>query len=115
MNAQEVSDLLYTQSGLKGVSGMSEDVRALLESPSVEASEAIELYCHSAAKQIAGMLPVLGGLDVLVFTGGVGEHAAPIRDKIIQQLRWAGDFIDVVVQADEEIIMAKAFAELSSN
>lgn len=114
MTAQDVSDLLYLRSGLKGVSGLSEDVRILLESPNLEAREAIELYCQSAAKHIAGMLPTLGGLDVLVFTGGVGEHAAPVRDKIVQRLRWAGDFPVIIIQADEEIIMAKAFASLSN-
>ena len=103
MTAQAVSDLLYRDAGLRGVSGISADMRELLASPAGEA-----LYCYLAAKQIAGLLPALGGLDALVFTGGIGEHAAPVRDRIIEHLRWVGDFIVHVIPTDEEIVIAEA-------
>ncbi len=67
-----LSDLLYHNAGLKGVSGISDDMRELLHSKTEAAIEAIELYCTLAAKQIAGLVPSIGGLDALVFTGGIG-------------------------------------------
>lgn len=103
-----LSDLLYHNSGLKGVSGISDDMKELLHSKTSSAIEAVELYCTLAAKQIAGLVPSVGGLDALVFTGGIGEHAAPIRDNIIARLRWIGDFKVYVIPTDEELVMAKA-------
>jgi acetate kinase len=82
MSVVEVSDLLYHESGLKGVSAISGDMQELLASNTPAAHEAVELYCTLAAKEIAGMLPVLGGLDALVFTGGIGENSPVIREKI---------------------------------
>ncbi len=108
MTAVEVSDLLYQNTGLKGVSGVSGDMRTLLESTRPEAKEAVELYCYLAAKQIAGLLPALGGLDMLVFTGGIGEHAEPVREQIVSHLRWIGDFAVYVVPTDEEVVIAEA-------
>ncbi len=103
-----LSDLLYHNAGLKGVSGISDDMKELLHSKTPSAIEAIELYCTLAAKQIAGLVPSIGGLDALVFTGGIGEHAAPIRDKITARLRWIGDFPVYVIPTDEELVMARA-------
>jgi len=103
-----LSDLLYHNAGLKGVSGISDDMKELLHSKTPSAIEAVELYCISAAKQIAGLLPSIGGLDALVFTGGIGENAAPIRDKITARLRWIGDFSVYVIPTDEELVMARA-------
>lgn len=103
-----LSDLLYHNAGLKGVSGISDDMRELLHSKSPSASEAIELYCLIAAKQIAGLVPAIGGLDALVFTGGIGENAKPIRDKITARLRWVSDFNIYVIPTDEELVMAKS-------
>lgn len=103
-----LSDLLYHNAGLKGVSGISDDMKELLHSKTPSAIEAIDLYCTLAAKQIAGLVPSIGGLDALVFTGGIGEHAAPIRDKITARLRWIGDFPVYVIPTDEELVMAKA-------
>jgi len=72
------------------------------------AHEAIELYCTLAAKEIAAMLPALGGLDALVFTGGIGKNAPAIRDKIISLLQWVGDFSVLIIPTDEEFVMANA-------
>ena len=106
MTIDEVHRLLYLESGLLGVSEISADIRDLLASKTPKAQEAVDLYCHLAARQIAGLLPALGGLDVLVFTGGIGENAAPIRERITSLLRWVGDFSVYVLPTDEERVIA---------
>ena len=108
MPVSEITELLYHQSGLKGVSGISGDMQELLESKSAAAQTAVELYCHLAAKQIAGLLPSIGGLDALVFTGGIGENATSVRERIVNLLRWAGDFPAYVIPTDEESVIAEA-------
>jgi acetate kinase len=107
MPVSEVTELLYYQSGLKGVSGISGDMQELLESKRVAAQESIELYCHLAAKQIAGLLPALGGMDALVFTGGIGENAAYVRERIADLLRWIDEFSVYVIPTDEEKVIAE--------
>lgn len=108
MKLEEVDRLLYLESGLLGVSGFSADLRTLTASDKPEALEAVELYCHLAAKQIAGLLPALGGLDALVFTGGIGENNGDIRDRITKALRFLGDFPVYVIATDEEKVIAEA-------
>lgn len=108
MQLEEVDRLLYLESGLQGVSGISSDIRTLLASDKPEAREAVELYCVLAAKQIAGLLPSIGGLDVLVFTGGIGENATYVRERIVDLLRWIGDFPVYVIPTDEELVIANA-------
>lgn len=108
MTAEQVGALLYSQSGLKGVSGISGDMRELVQSEAAAAKLAIALYCRSAARQIASLLPALGGLDLLVFTGGTGQHQPVIRENIVAQLRWAGGFGVDVVPTDEEQVIALA-------
>jgi acetate kinase len=108
MTTAQVTDVLYHESGLKGVSGISGRISDLIASPAPAAKEAVALYCHLAARQIAGLLPALGGLDVLVFTGGIGEHVEPVRQTITAALRFAGDFAVEIIPTDEEIILARA-------
>lgn len=108
MKFEEVERLLYLQSGLLGVSGISADMRTLIASDKAEARAAVELYCYLAAKHIAGLLPALGGLDALVFTGGIGENNDTIREQITAHLTWLGDFSVYVIPTDEEVVMAKA-------
>jgi acetate kinase len=108
MRLEEVDRLLYLESGLLGVSGISGDIRQLLSSDKPEAREALELFCRLAAKQIAGLLPSIGGLDVLVFTGGIGENATAVRERIVDLLRWIGDFPVYVIPTDEEKVIADA-------
>lgn len=108
MSLPDVTDLLYHKSGLKGVSDISGDMRELTASTTKEASEAIDLYCYVAARQLGGLLPALGGLDVLVFTGGVGEHSAAVRDKILYYLKWLGEFSVYIIPTDEEAVIAHA-------
>jgi acetate kinase len=111
MKLAALSDLLYHNAGLKGVSGISDNMKELLQSKTDAATQAVELYCISAAKQIAGLVPSIGGLDALVFTGGIGEHAKSIRDTITARLRWIGDFPVYVIPTDEELVMAKACSD----
>lgn len=88
MSVKEVTNLLYKESGLKGLSGISHDMRDLLESNEDKAKKAVEMFCYQAAKQLAGLIPALGGLDAIVFTAGIGEGSAVIRKNICDRLKW---------------------------
>ncbi|MBR0781698.1 acetate/propionate family kinase [Bradyrhizobium iriomotense] len=94
MSVEDVQHLLYHQSGLLGVSGLSSDMRTLLASRDAAAREAVDLFVFRAAQQIAMMATTLGGLDCVVFTGGIGEHACEIRGAIGERLGWLGMRID---------------------
>lgn len=95
MSVEEIQRLLYHESGLFGVSGISADMRTLLASGEVAARDAVDLFTFRAAQQVAMMATTLGGLDCLVFTGGIGEHAREIRGAISERLAWMGVRIDV--------------------
>ncbi|WP_028345519.1 acetate/propionate family kinase [Bradyrhizobium murdochi] len=127
MSAADVERLLYRESGLLGVSGISHDVRTLLASDDPRAAEALDLFAFSVTRQVSAMANSLGGLDCLVFTGGIGEHASAVRAAICARLRWLGveldseannlsksrisakeSRIDVrVIPTDEEIMIAR--------
>lgn len=94
MSAQAVQDLLYRQSGLLGVSGLSSDMRVLEVSDAPAALEAIELFAWRAAREAGALIMALGGLDGLVFTAGIGEHDAAMRARICAHLGWLGLAID---------------------
>lgn len=98
--------LLYSESGLLGVSGISGDVRELLASKDPKAQEAIELFCYRAAQEIAALLIPLRGIDALVFTAGIGEHASLIRQKICKWLDWINVSIDEIANNNNEIIIS---------
>jgi acetate kinase len=86
----EVEQLLYKRSGLKGVSGLSADMRTLRASQSPAAHEAIELFTHRLLREAGALLAVLGGVDLIAFTGGIGEHDAALRDTLIGRLTYLG-------------------------
>ncbi len=90
MDSAALTRLLYQESGLLGVSGLSQDMRTLLASDRLEAREAIDLFCYRIVREIGSLAAALGGLDALVFTGGIGEHAAPVREKVCMALAWLG-------------------------
>ncbi len=90
MSVSEIEDTLGTKSGLFGVSDISSDMRDLLASDSPAAAEAIDLFVYQACKKIGALAATLGGLDALVFTGGIGENAAPIRERILKGSEWLG-------------------------
>lgn len=94
-----IEDLLYRQSGLLGVSGISGDIRVLMASEAPAAREAIELFTYRVALETGAMAAALGGLDGLVFSAGIGEHAAPIRAAICARLAWMGLDLDPAANA----------------
>jgi acetate kinase len=109
LSLDQLEDLLYRKSGLLGLSGISPDMRVLLESGRTEAIEAVDYYCYSAARHAASLVPALGGLDAMVFTGGVGENAGPVRARILSHLKWLNVPMErvYVVPANEELTMAR--------
>ncbi len=98
-DAAALRDLLYFRSGLLGVSGLSSDMRVLLDSPDPRAAEAVELFCARAARETAAMACALGGLDALIFTAGIGENAAPVRARIASRLAFLGVRLDPAANA----------------
>ena len=94
MSPQEVSDLLYEKSGLLGVSGISDDMRRLLATYDPRAERAIDLFVYRIVRELGSLASALGGLDALVFTGGIGEHATEIRKRVCVGLRWLGIELD---------------------
>ena len=94
MDAGSVSELLYHQCGLLGISGISHDMRELLASADARAAEAVDLFVYRALAQIGSLVAALEGLDAIVFTAGIGEHAAPVRERICRGLGWLGLEID---------------------
>jgi len=110
MDADRIEDLLYHHSGLLGVSGISNDMRALLASEDLRAAEAIELFVYRIAREIGALVASLGGLDGLVFTGGIGEHAAKIRRRVCERSRWLDIILDHEAneRGDERIPLRRA-------
>ncbi|MBI3937842.1 MAG: acetate/propionate family kinase [Betaproteobacteria bacterium] len=99
MSPQEVNDLLYNRSGLLGVSGLSADMRVLLAADHPHAREAVALFVYRACRELGSLAAALGGLDALVFTGGIGEHAAEIRARVCEQSAWLGIDLDASANA----------------
>jgi len=89
-SADELDSCINRQSGLKGLSGISSDMRELHASNESAAQLAIDVFVHTARKGIAAMAASMGGIDLLVFTGGIGEHDHIVRDSIVEGLHWAG-------------------------
>jgi len=94
ISARRLERLLNEESGLRGVSGMSGDMRALLGSSAPAARLAVELYCRRARKYVGAYLAALGGADAILFGGGVGENAPDIRARILDGMSWAGIELD---------------------
>ena len=94
--AQAMNTLLNKESGLLGISGTSGDMRDLLDKApkDIRAAEAVDLFCYRAKKYIGAYAAVLGGLDLLVFAGGIGEHAPEIRERICHGLDFLGIRLD---------------------
>ena len=131
--ATTMEDLLYHRSGLLGVSGESADMHVLEESGSPAAREAIELFAFQVARQACAMAASLGGLDGLVFTAGIGEHAPALRANVCARLAWLGVHVDAalntagqgrisapasavavwVIPTDEEAVIARHTALLA--
>jgi acetate kinase len=108
MSTKEIENLLYKQSGLLGVSGITSNVQQLLESNCEEAQEALDLFVYRARRELGALTAVLGGLDALVFTGGIGEHAWKIREAICENNDWLGIQLDKKSNnANKQLLSAK--------
>ena len=99
MGYDELTALLYHQSGLLGVSGISDDMRTLLASPAREARDAVDMFIYRTGRELGSLAAALGGLDALIFTGGIGEHAAPVRDGVCRNAAWLGITLDAPANA----------------
>ncbi len=133
LSATDISTMLYKESGLLGVSGISNDMAVLEADTSAQAQEAIDLFCHRATSELAALASTIGGLDALVFTAGIGENSARIRRQICDRLCWMGVAIDpdandghatrisgpssdidvLVIPTNEEVVVARATRALT--
>lgn len=133
MSIEEITTLLYRKSGLLGVSGISNDMATLQASDADEAREAIDLFCYRAAGELASLASTIGGLDAIIFTAGIGENSALIRQCICERLQWMGVILDegandkhdtrissddssvdvLIIPTDEESVIAEATKALT--
>lgn len=112
LDTDALSRAVNDDGGLRGLSGVTGDMRALLgqSSTNVRAAEAVDIFCYQVAKAIGSFATALGGLDALVFTGGIGEHAAEVRARICDRLTWCGVSLD----ADRNVAHASIISAAAS-
>jgi len=135
MGVAEIEALLYRESGLLGVSGISNDMGVLEANTAPHAQQAIDLFCFRAAREVASLATTIGGLDALVFTAGIGENSAKVRADICAYLNWMGVELDtdanaqnavrispegvdidvLVIPTDEEAVIARATQALTAS
>jgi acetate kinase len=135
LSADALEDLLSRQSGLLGISGATSDMKTLLERERTNAAcaLAVDIYVYSIAKAAGALAAALGGIDAIVFSGGIGEHAPSIRQRVLQRLAWLGIDVDPaandanapvisstvsripvrVIRTDEELMIARAAFRLA--
>ena len=107
LNADQIAQILYKESGLKGLSGgLSNDMRTLEQSELPEAKEAIDYYVREIKREIGALAALLAGLNVLVFTGGIGENSPLIRAKVLREMAWIGIDLDEDSNFDGETIIS---------
>lgn len=106
ISVPDIEKLLYQQSGLLGVSGISNAMQDLEVSDDPRARFAIDLFCYRAACEIAALIPALGGLDALVFTAGIGENSAHVRAEICARMAWAGLDLNEVANARHDNVIS---------
>jgi acetate kinase len=94
MDVRALEKLLYNQSGLLGVSGISSDMRTLLASSDPRAKLAVDLFCYRIGRELGSLAAALAGVDAIVFTGGIGENAAAIRERVCRDAVWLGVELD---------------------
>jgi acetate kinase len=107
MTAREISDLLYRQSGLKGVSGVSNDMRDLLDSDDPAAAFSIDLFAYRCGLHAGALAAALEGVDAVVFTAGIGENSPEIRARIAARLGWLGARLDAEANARGDTVISK--------
>jgi acetate kinase len=94
MDARAIEHMIYNESGLLGVSGVSSDMRTLLASNEPGAKRAVDLYVYRIGRELGSLAAALGGLDAIVFTGGIGENATEIRERVCRDAEWLGVALD---------------------
>lgn len=114
LTAKQVEDILYKKSGLLGISGISNDMRNLLASSEPRAKLAVDYFVYRAAKEIGALTAVLGGIDGLVFTAGIGENSAEIRKRICEASAWLGIDIDIVANEKRGPRISKPGSKVSA-
>ena len=100
MDVRAIENLIYKQSGLLGVSGISSDMRTLLESDEQKAKLAVDLFVYRIRRELGSLAAALGGLDAMVFTGGIGENSAAVRSRVCRDTAWLGVEIDEAANSD---------------
>jgi acetate kinase len=113
LSVKDVETLLYKKSGLLGISGISNDMRDLLGRSEPEAQLAVDYFVYRVAKEIGALTAVLGGLDALVFTAGIGENSPEIRQRICQASAWLGVELDPAANADRRSIISTSLSKVS--
>jgi acetate kinase len=113
MPLEEVETMLYHECGLKGVSGLSSDMRDLLASDDPQAKLAIDLFVYRVCWELGALAAAAQGLDALVFTGGIGEHAAAVRQAVCRQSRWLGIDLDTAANARGDRRISSAASSIS--
>ncbi len=112
MSADEISDLLYKNSGLKGMSGISQDMRELEASDSPAARDAIAYFVSRIRRELAGLAATVDGVEGIVFTGGIGEHSWRVREAVLNGMDWMGVELDSEAnRANAQIISAQVFPD----
>jgi acetate kinase len=106
MSASAITDLLYRESGLKGLSGVSHDMRELEASDRPEAQQAIEYFVFRIRRELGGLAAVLKGIDAIVFCGGIGEHAWRVRERVLEGMEWIGVELDRVANRGSEQVIS---------
>jgi acetate kinase len=114
MDARAIEKLIYHQSGLLGVSGISSDMRTLLASDDPRARLAVDLYIYRIGREIGSLAAALGGLDALVFTGGIGENSADIRARVMAGAKWLGAALDTSANDAGESRISAADSRVSA-
>jgi acetate kinase len=99
MDTRAIEKLIYEQSGLLGVSGISSDMRALLASSEPRAKLAVDLYLYRIRRELGSLAAALGGLDAIVFTAGIGENSAAVRERACRDAAWLGVELDASASA----------------
>lgn len=113
LSPKEVESILYKKSGLLGISGLTNDMRGLLESNDPQARLALDYFVYRAAKEIGALTAVLGGLDGLVFTAGIGENSAEIRERICEASAWLGIELDSELNAARSLRISRPTSKVS--
>jgi acetate kinase len=114
MDVRAIEKLVYNQSGLLGVSGISSDMRALLASEDPRARTAIDLYVYRIGRELGSLAAALGGLDAIVFTAGIGEHASPIRERVCVDAKWLGVVLDAEANKQDGARISTADSHVSA-